>query len=87
MRNKKIFEILYPNYHGVDWKDCATIEALDHEQAAEKWAEEDDQQGDYTIIGYGGSEEIHVREQGQSDIKTFKVYAKSRAYYSAIELR
>lgn len=82
---KRTFEVLYRDNHGDDWEDCATIEAFDHEEAAEQWAEEDDQYGDYGIIGCGESEEILVREEGKTDIKRFKVWAETRAHYSARE--
>lgn len=87
MSNRRRFEILYPDYHGIEWDNCATITAFDHEEAAEKWAEYDDQRGDYSIIGRGESESIHVREEGSMDIKTFKVFAESCPHYSAKELK
>lgn len=82
-----IFEILYSNHHGDEWEHCDTITAFDCEHAAEKWAELYDQDGDYTIIGNGESEEILVRKKGGTDIKKFKVFAESRAHYSATELK
>lgn len=84
---KRTFEVLYPSHHGDDWEDCDNIEAFDHEEAAEKWAEEDDQQGDYGIISSGESEEIFIRREGESDIKKFKVWAESCPHYNARELK
>lgn len=82
-----IFEVLYSRYHGYDWKDCDTIKAYDHEEAAEKWAEREDQLGNYSIIGCGESEDILVREEGETYVRKFKVFAESCPRYRARELK
>lgn len=53
------------DYDG-DIHNAVKIRAHDHEQAAEKWAEQDDSYGDYTIIG-GSDATVFVARASQYD--------------------
>lgn len=68
--------------HETRWKeDWSEVYARDPEDAAEKFAEERDQGGDYDIIR-GGSAEIEVREQGSTETYIVDVAAESVPQYT-----
>ena len=72
--------IVRSKYTGIEGSD---IEAFDHEDAAEKYAEWSDQQGDYSIIQ--GNDEVLEIESPDSVIKKFRVYGEVQNVYYARE--
>ncbi len=64
--------------------DARGIEAWDAEQAAEDWAEHDDQGGDYTIVG-GDSATLSVRprDDASAPVEVFVVSGETVPQYSA----
>lgn len=71
----RIFETKWQN----DWTE---VYATDAEDAAERFAEEYDQGGDYTIIRDGNAE-IEVRRQGSDEAAIFDISAESVPEYTA----
>lgn len=75
-----------------DWNqdpEWTTVHAMDAEQAVERYAEDYDCEGDYTIIKAGdrGETIIRVREMGdEGGGKKFHVYGESVPQYHAREL-
>ena len=65
-----------------DEEDGALLYAQDHEEAAEKWAELEDQYGDYCIVG-GSEVTVKVRLGGEQDIQEFCVTGESVPMYHA----
>jgi hypothetical protein len=63
-----------------------TVYAFGHEEAAEEWAEDDDAQGDYTIVG-GSETKVKVKKVGEDIIKIFEVSGESIPKYSATEIK
>lgn len=82
---KKNFEVLSLEWYGpkADWSEASVIKAHDYEDAASTWAEETDQQGDYTIISRGEHGPILVREEGSETHKTVYVTAEAVPHYYA----
>jgi hypothetical protein len=72
-------------YDVADWEWAATVKASDHQEAAERWAEQDDQGGDYSIIGSGEHGPIKVLGP-DGTVKEFQVFAESCPVYRAREL-
>lgn len=66
------------DYHG----GKHSVHATDAEEAAEKYAERHDMEGDYTIVG-GQEVVVHVRD-GDGKIIRCKVRGETRAVYSAV---
>jgi len=66
--------------HGED-EDGERIYALDAEQAAEKWADETDAYGDYTIIG-GSEATVRVTPDGGGETVWFAVSGESPQYHA-----
>jgi hypothetical protein len=64
--------------------DPRMIRASDAEAAAEKWAEEDDRYGDYTIIG-GNDATVCVAKPDNDEVRTFVVTGESVPEYHAEE--
>lgn len=60
----------------------AYVEAHDHEEAAEKFGELQDEQGDYTIIG-GRNEKVSVEHVLDGSVQHFIVSADSTIVYYA----
>lgn len=61
---------------------------LDPEDALEKWAEEDDCHGDYTIIQAGEDGDLHVlirQALHPADVKRYRVYGETVPKYYAHE--
>ena len=88
MALKKYYQVLNTKLYGSretpDWGDADTISAYDFENAIEKWAENYDQEGDYTIVGYGDKYgPIWVREEGEEKFAVFYVEAEQTVSYSA----
>ena len=69
-------------YNAPDWTWAYTVKANDHEEAAEKWAEEDDQGGSYSIVGSGEHGPVKVLCL-DGIVKEFTIYAESCPAYSA----
>ena len=55
---------VYSPDRGEDESDAVLVRALDAEDAAEKWAERDDSDGDYTIVGGSSVEVICISSAG-----------------------
>lgn len=66
--------------------DWSTIYALDPEDAAERFAEQYDSGGEYTIVREGEAR-VEVQLQDRETIKLFEVTAESVPQYSAREIR
>jgi hypothetical protein len=86
----KTYEVLSLEWFGTkdgipDWSNCYTIKAIDHENAAARWAEKQDQRGDYDIVSSGEHGPVLVREEGKTKLKTFNITAESVAFYYAEE--
>lgn len=65
-----------------------TIYAGDAEEAAERWAHDEDAQGDYYIIGGSEAKVFVVREDGEDcEIKKFSICGESVPEYHATELK
>lgn len=84
---KKRFDVLSLDFCGKDgdWDQSVVVEAYDHQEAAEIWAEEDDQLGDYTIITNGSHGPVKVRLEGDTMVKIFTISAESCPVYRASE--
>lgn len=54
-----LFDVRCDDNHGPD--EWVQIRAIDAETAAEKWAERDDQDGDYLIVGQRSTPIVDVR--------------------------
>ena len=68
--------------HETKWEeDWSEIHALDPEGAAERFAEQCDQGGDYNIIR-SGSAEIEVRKPGSAEVFIVDIAAESVPEYS-----
>ena len=63
-------------------KDACTVHAVDAQEAAEKYAEWIDSQGDYTIVG-GSNVTLSVRQVGATCVYRFLVLGESVATYTA----
>lgn len=80
----KTFQVQVVEYHSED--DWTTVKAYDEEQAAEKYAELADSDGDYNIVR--GNEIIaKVRENEDTPWKSFRVHGESVAAYYAREIK
>lgn len=82
----KNFEVLSLQWDKNDWDYASSVRACDHEQAAQKWAEERDQEGDYSIIGDGEHGPVWVRLESEEAFKIFNIFAESCPSYSASEV-
>lgn len=82
---KKTFEVLSRYLYGNDWEQCQVVNAYDHGEAAELWAEREDERGDYNIIGEGEHGPVLVREVGSINHKTYNIIASSVPRYNAQE--
>lgn len=65
--------------NGDDWDEVYAREA---EQAAEKFCDQYDSNGDYTII-QAGEAEVDVRRPGEDEITQWKIAAESVPHYRA----
>jgi hypothetical protein len=85
---KKRYEVLSLYFCGerADWDQAQLVEARDYREAAETWAEEDDQLGEYTIITRGEHGPVRVRLEGEKEYKTFTIFAESCPQYTAQEV-
>ena len=80
---KRTFKVYYEEWQGEDCPD--EIEAADHEDAAEIWAESKDSEGDYTIIG---GDSVSVRVESIDGVsKVLRVHGETVARYHADEVR
>lgn len=78
-----IFYYNRPDWHGEDeWRQ---VRANDFEDAAEEACEWMDSDGDYSIIGSGGLDEIRIKDE-EGTIKRFKITAEVVPQYSAEEI-
>ena len=69
-----------------DESDATTVYAIDHECAAERWAEDDDcNSADYSIVS-GNPATVSVRSIKDGSLMRFKVTGESEPVYSANEL-
>jgi hypothetical protein len=75
----------YKVYHEYYGDDPQEFQAYDHESAAEKWAEDYDNGGDYTIVGQRDEPVVKV-EGPDGSIKFFKVSGEAVPLYSAREV-
>jgi len=62
-----------------------TVRADDHEDAAKRWADIFDWDGDYIIVG--GEEPVVVVTDGTGEQKTFRVSGRSVPVYDAVEIK
>ena len=67
-----------------DEENARKIHAVDAEDAAERWADEYDSAGDYTIVG-GSEENVSVRSP-DGKLTKFRVSGETVAKYSATEI-
>ncbi|MCZ6868075.1 MAG: hypothetical protein O7G84_01065 [Gammaproteobacteria bacterium] len=73
--------------HGDDPEvDHDVVHSHDAESAAEKWAEESDGQGDYTIV-QGSDETVKVRPRDGGAWETWTVSGETVAQYSATKVK
>lgn len=84
---KKKFEVLSIPFNGkeANWDYANIVEAFDHREACELWAEESDNDGDYDIISRGEHGPVLIREKGTELVKTFTIWAYNSAVYNARE--
>ncbi len=89
MSRLKTYQVLSIQwYRNEDWSEASEVMAQDHEDACTKWAQEDDEEGDYTIIREGSHGPVLVRElteAGDAPIRKFNIFAESCPTYSASE--
>lgn len=78
-RCKPTWQVQEKDYHDEDY---TIVYAYDEESAAEKYAEESDSKGDYTIIS-GSEATIRVRKDETSSWVTFVVSGESVPQYHA----
>lgn len=80
------WEVHVPDYHGED--DWSAVFAHDAEEAAERYAEKYDSEGDYTVVG-GSSLTVYVRAADDPDAKVIKYEVSGEAVprYSAYEVK
>lgn len=78
-----MFQVRVTDYHGDD--DYCEIAAISEDDAAERFCESRDNQGDYDIIRNGEQEGIFVRRNEDSEWMEFTVTAESVPSYSAYE--
>jgi len=72
--------------HDPGHEHARPIHALNAEFAAEKWAEQEDGGGDYTIVS-GSPEVVHVKPWGEDGpVQRFRVSGEMVAQYSADEI-
>lgn len=74
--------VWYPDWQGPEPEDAAVVYAVSAEAAAEKWAHDQDADGDYTIIG-GSEVQVKVRARGSSDWDEYEVTGETVAQYNA----
>jgi len=69
-----------------EWEDCTTVHGSDPSAVAERWAEEEDAQGDYDIVG-GSDAHIRLRKLSEDDEEgpwiEYAVAGRSVPEYSA----
>lgn len=73
-------------YDGNEWDLADVVKASDAQEAVEKWAERDDQKGDYSIIGSGGHGPVKVQSD-DGTVKEFSISAESCPVYRAREIK
>lgn len=78
----KQFKVYHDDYMGSD--DFKVIEAFDHEQAAEKYAEYYDSDGDYSVVG--GSNILVKVEGPDGDARFLSVSGESVPSYNASDV-
>ena len=75
--------IVWSPEHGQAEDDARTVRAWDAERATEKWAEEFDADGDYTIVA-GHEATVYVRSgSGEGPIESYVVKGESVPEYYA----
>lgn len=75
-----LFGVRCDENHGPD--EWVEIRAFDAEAAAEKWAEREDQNGDYLIVGQRSTPTVEVRD-GTGEITRWQVSGEAvPAYYA-----
>jgi hypothetical protein len=80
---KSVFQVFHQEERG---DTPYVVPATDAEEAAEEYAEQYDQGGDYTVIG-GGSIEVRVVEVRTGVEKWFRVEGEAVPHYMARELK
>lgn len=68
-----------------DWQECYSVSM---ESALEAWADDDDCQGDYTIVQAGEDGDLHmlIRLAAKpEEVKRFRVFGETVAKYHAHE--
>lgn len=74
-------------YDGETEDDACRIEASSSSSAAKKWAQLDDADGDYRIVG-GSDIDVHVREAHYDGVeRVYRVSGESVPEYHAREVR
>lgn len=68
-----------------DGGDPQEIQAADAEDAAERWADEDDAYGDYRIVG-GSPADVHVSLAGSGVAQRIRVTGEAVRSYSAVAI-
>ena len=73
--------------HGESPEDARKFEALDAQEAAEKWADWNDGYfAEYAIVGGKEVARVCVREQGESEVRGFTVSGRAVPTYTARSL-
>jgi hypothetical protein len=78
---KPVFYVQIPDYHGDEWDE---VRAFDYTEAAEKYCDLYDSDGDNDILINGGLDKIFVKNIA-GNVKIFSVVAEARPTYIASE--
>jgi hypothetical protein len=80
---KPKYEYQIPEFDGEDeWHE---VRAYSFQEAAEMACQQNDAKGDYTIIHYGGTDLIYIKDSN-GVVKSFKVEARPVPEYTAYEI-
>lgn len=77
--------LLLHDYYGDDWDDAFEVYAFDHEEAAEKWADETQCDWDYCLLD-GAHIDVQVKSVSDGEVKTLRLTGESVPTYSAEEI-
>lgn len=72
---------------GCTEEDASRIYATDSEEAAKRWGMEDDQNGDYLIVGQRAEPLVSVRRIDSDTIQRFRVTGEAVPEYHAEDLK